>query len=35
MSLLIALVVALLVLFLLAGLPYSQTWHGRWGGSDR
>lgn len=32
MSAMIAIVVAMLVLVVLAGLPYDQTWFARWGG---
>ncbi|MBB2772053.1 hypothetical protein MMON44395_15120 [Mycolicibacterium monacense DSM 44395] len=32
---LIAIAVALFVLVTLLGLPYQQSWYGRWGGSDQ
>jgi len=32
---LIAIAVALLVLITALGMPYSQSWYGRWGDSDR
>jgi hypothetical protein len=32
---LIAFVALVLLLVVATGLPYPQTWHGRWGNSDR
>lgn len=32
---LIAIVLALFVLVTILGLPYQQSWYGRWEGSDR
>jgi hypothetical protein len=32
---LIAIAVALFVLVTLLGLPYQQSWYGRWSGSDQ
>jgi hypothetical protein len=31
----IAIAVALFVLVTMLGLPYQQSWYGRWGGSDQ
>jgi hypothetical protein len=32
---LIAFFAVVFLLIVVAGLPYPQTWQGRWGGSDR
>jgi hypothetical protein len=32
---LIAIAVTLFVLVTMLGLPYQQSWYGRWGGSDQ
>lgn len=32
---LLAIALGLFVLVTLLGLPYQQSWYGRWGGSDR
>ena len=35
MLVLISFAVLVIVLLAVLGLPYGQTWHGRWGNSDR
>jgi hypothetical protein len=35
MLILVAFAAVVIVLLAILGLPYGQTWHGRWGDSDR